>query len=270
MRVAPWKKGPRRSRGGGANSGRERGCVHPNLRRADGVRQASEIRPEVVAITEVGFINRQTVKRTSAFLNDTLYLWGMKRIHYDQMARIGQAMASPVRLRALNILAQRPWRVGELAKELGESTAATSAHLKVLRAAGMVVDGGIDAWVMAGKKFETVPQMSVHELNGRMKESDGLAVLDVRQPSEWDHGHLSGAKYMFLPEIPKRLKELDRSKPVATFCGSGYRASIAASLLKRAGFDVSNVPGSFGGWLAAGYEVEVPAKPGKASDTRRG
>jgi DNA-binding transcriptional ArsR family regulator len=57
---------------------------------------------------------------------------------HEQTARIGLAMSSPVRLRALNLLSQRPWRVSELAEELGESIAATSAHLKVMRAAFMV------------------------------------------------------------------------------------------------------------------------------------
>jgi len=72
----------------------------------------------------------------------------MKRIEHEQIARIGQAMASPVRLRALNLLAQRPWRVGELAQELGESVAAASAQLKVLRAAGMIVEErrGRETW----------------------------------------------------------------------------------------------------------------------------
>ncbi len=131
-----------------------------------------------------------------------------------------------------------------------------------------VLDGGIDSWIMAGKDFEATPQMSVHELNERMKTGD-LTLLDVRQPSEWDQGHVPGARYMFLPEIPGKAKELDRSRPVAAFCGSGYRASIAASLLKREGFKVSNVPGSFGAWLAAGHDVDVPPRPGKASDTQR-
>lgn len=131
-----------------------------------------------------------------------------------------------------------------------------------------VLDGGMDAWVQAGEPFETLDQMSVHQLHEQMTSTD-LMVIDVRQPSEWDQGHLPGARYMFLPEIPKRMTELDRSNPLATYCGTGYRASIAASLLKRAGFDVSNVPGSFSGWLAAGYDVSVPRSPGRASDTRR-
>ncbi len=127
---------------------------------------------------------------------------------------------------------------------------------------------GMDAWIMAGEAFDVTPQMSIHALHDRIGRSD-LQVLDVRQPSEWDQGHLPNARYMFLPEIPERMKELDASKPVAVYCGTGYRASIAASLLKRGGFDVHNVPGSFGGWLAAGYEVAVPRAPKKASDTRR-
>ena len=136
-----------------------------------------------------------------------------------------------------------------------------------------VLDAGkhpspIDAWVMDGQDFETVEQLSVHELRDRMKQGK-LQVFDVRQPGEWDQGHLPGARYMFLPEIPERMKELDRSKPIAVYCGSGYRASIAASLLKRGGFHVYSVPGSFGGWLSAGYDVVVPPKPGRASDTRR-
>lgn len=131
-----------------------------------------------------------------------------------------------------------------------------------------VLDGGMDAWTQAGKKFETIEQISVYELSEKSKSGE-LVLLDVRQPSEWDEGHPPKARYMFLPEIPKKAKKLDRDKPLATFCGTGYRASIAASLLKREGFDVRNVPGSFGAWLAADLDIDVPAKPGRASDTSR-
>lgn len=128
--------------------------------------------------------------------------------------------------------------------------------------------GGMDAWTKQAGEFLTVPQMSVQELNKQTGNRD-LQILDVRAPSEWDHGHVPQARYMFLPEVPKRLSELDRSKPVVVYCGTGYRASIASSLLKRDGFDVSSVPGSFDAWLAAGYDVVVPDAMGKSSDTRR-
>lgn len=130
------------------------------------------------------------------------------------------------------------------------------------------LQGGMDDWTKQAGEFATIPQMSVQELNKRLNDKD-LQILDVRQPTEWDQGHLPNARYMFLPEIPKRMKELDRNKPVVTYCGTGYRASIAASLLKGGGFNVSSVPGSFEAWLAAGYDVVVPETAGKASDTRR-
>jgi len=128
--------------------------------------------------------------------------------------------------------------------------------------------GGMDAWTKQAGDFASIGQMSVHELSKQTGNKD-LQIVDVRQPSEWDHGHLPNARYMFLPEIPKRMNELDRNRPVVTYCGTGYRASIAASLLKQGGFNVSSVPGSFDAWLAARYEVVVPDSPGKASDTRR-
>lgn len=140
-------------------------------------------------------------------------------------------------------------------------------RIGVTRFAGSLV-GGMDAWAKNAGEFSAIRQLTVQELNKRTSDKN-LQIVDVRSPSEWDHGHIPNASYMFLPEIPKRMGELDRSRPVATYCGTGYRASIAASLLKRQGFDVYSVPGSFEGWLSAGYEVVVPSSRGKASDTRR-
>lgn len=129
--------------------------------------------------------------------------------------------------------------------------------------------GGMNAWTVAGRDFIKINQMSIHELNGQ-SQNDKSQIIDVRQPAEWDNGHVPNASYMFLPEIEKRMGELDQSKPVVVYCGTGYRGSIASSILKRANFKVSNVPGGFDAWLAAGHEVVVPESRGKASDTRRG
>ena len=85
--------------------------------------------------------------------------------------------------------------------------------------------------------------MSVHELNER---KSSLQVLDVRSPGEWKKGHVPGAHHIFVPELGKRVGELDRKKPLAIYCGSGYRASIATSILKQQGFnELWNVPGSW-------------------------
>src|SRR6266480_955860 len=99
--------------------------------------------------------------------------------------------------------------------------------------AGYLV-GGMKAWEAAGFELAEVRQMGVHELNER---KSSLQIVDVRSPREWKNGHVPGARHIFLPELRKRIGELDRARPTAVYCASGYRASIAASILKEEGFD---------------------------------
>jgi len=127
--------------------------------------------------------------------------------------------------------------------------------------------GGMDEWDSAGLPLARHPQMTVHEVKER---SGDVQVLDVRSPEEWEDGHIPGARHVFLPELGKKADRLDKKKPVAVYCDSGYRASLAASLLLGSGFtDVRNVPGSWKAWKASGYEIEKPTEDKKASDTDR-
>jgi hydroxyacylglutathione hydrolase len=70
-------------------------------------------------------------------------------------------------------------------------------------------------------------------------------------------GHVPGAKHIPLDSLPQRTDEVERRGPLAVICASGYRSSIAASILMREGFtDVMNVTGGTSGWTRAGYPVE--------------
>jgi hydroxyacylglutathione hydrolase len=120
--------------------------------------------------------------------------------------------------------------------------------------AGYLV-GGMKAWEVAGFTHAEVGQMNVHELN---KRSGDLQIVDVRSPREWKNGHVPGAHHIFLPELRKRMNELDSSKPTAVYCASGYRASIATSIMKPRGFEkLWNVPGSWEAWKKAKLPVEA-------------
>ena len=65
-----------------------------------------------------------------------------------------------------------------------------------------------------------------------------------------------GALHLFLPELKKRSVKLDKSRPVAVYCDSGYRASLGTSILKSEGFKVHNIPGSWQAWKNADYPIE--------------
>lgn len=115
---------------------------------------------------------------------------------------------------------------------------------------------GMDGWNEAGKPFRGAPQMSVHALRKHVENGSNLQILDVRREATFAEGHVEGAVNIWLPELPENLDRLDRDRPVAAYCTTGYRSSIAASILQNSGFpDVRTVPGSMVAWQAAGYPV---------------
>lgn len=124
------------------------------------------------------------------------------------------------------------------------------------------LDGGMLAWERAGFPIAQVPQISVLELHQQLSEHPGeVQVVDVRKPAEWECGHLEHAALKPLSKLRTMLTDLDRNKPIAVHCKSGYRSSIAASLLQQAGFEqVMNVVGGFDAWQAHKLPVLSPNK----------
>ena len=116
------------------------------------------------------------------------------------------------------------------------------------------LEGGIEAWREAGCRLASIPQMDVGALHEELEEGDGPVVLDVRTDEEWEAGHIEGAIHVHGGFVAERLDEIPRDgRPIAVICGSGYRSTVAASVLERAGFeDVRNVPGGMEAWERLG------------------
>src|SRR5712692_4050202 len=129
------------------------------------------------------------------------------------------------------------------------------------------LDGGVLAWERAGRALAQVPQISVLELYQLLcDQPNANQVVDVRRLMEWEAGHVAQAvlkplNKLALSESAKLgslLEDLDPAKPVAVHCKSGFRSSIASSLLERAGFgDVMNVVGGFDAWQAQKLPVAL-------------
>jgi len=114
--------------------------------------------------------------------------------------------------------------------------------------------GGMAAWQKAALPVLKTRQISVQELNQKLSEGSWRArdVLDVRREGEWQAGHIAEAQWRALDTFPHGLPAVDKARPVAVHCKSGYRSMIACGLLERAGHrNVFNVAGGFDAWLAA-------------------
>ena len=121
--------------------------------------------------------------------------------------------------------------------------------------AGYLHDG-MTSWQNAGLPLKHLGEWTVHELN-QHKDDPNVTVLDVRSDEEYSNGNVPGANHIYVPHLAEHLDELDKTQTIATYCGSGYRASIAASLLQKHGFEqVINVPGSWNAWQTASLPIE--------------
>ncbi|MFW5730524.1 MAG: MBL fold metallo-hydrolase [Desulfonatronovibrionaceae bacterium] len=105
--------------------------------------------------------------------------------------------------------------------------------------------GGVSKWEVQGKYFDTVPAIYAGTIQTRISEKQAFTLLDIRSRHEFTREHLPGAQNIFLGDLPQRLNEIGPDRPVTTFCGSGQRAMIAASILLKHGFkEVENCFGS--------------------------
>lgn len=93
-----------------------------------------------------------------------------------------------------------------------------------------------------------------------------VQLVDVRESHEWSAGRIDGARHIPLNQLPGRLAELDRSRPVVCVCRSGNRSGMAAEFLSRAGFTAFNMEGGMQKWSRAGLPFSTPdGRPGRVA-----
>jgi hydroxyacylglutathione hydrolase len=114
----------------------------------------------------------------------------------------------------------------------------------------------LSTWQDADLAVQTVDQLSVEAAASRIASGEAR-IIDVRNDTEWDEGHIPGAEHVTVERLTRGdTNGLDRAQPLITTCAAGYRSSLAASLLKRTGFrDVSNLTGGMDVWEASGNAI---------------
>ena len=211
-----------------------------------------------------------------------------KDLLYEEVARIGKAVSSPKRLELLEILAQGAKTVEVLAAEANIDIKLASAHLKVLKAARLVVaerDGRFIAYRLSGDdvsalwvNLRTVAEEHLVELKVAM---DGIfsapekldaetrkslmskarrgdvVVIDVRPTAEYENGHLPFARSMPLDEIRQRIKELPVDKDIVAYCRGPFcmMSAEAVTLLKEHGLRAYKIADGTPEWQAAGLPL---------------
>ena len=116
---------------------------------------------------------------------------------------------------------------------------------------------GMIDWRSDALPMETVPQISVHELEQWIDDGRDLEIIDVREPAEWMEGHIAHALHVPMLEAVRRRDELSPERPKAVVCAGGLRSSAVISALKREGLtNFYNVAGGMAAWTKAGYALD--------------
>jgi hydroxyacylglutathione hydrolase len=141
--------------------------------------------------------------------------------------------------------------VADTQEQVGE------AFMRLARVGHETVKGYILLADYAGAK-KTVPQIPVEKVNEL--RSDEIQFVDVRRPAEHANGHAASTMNLPLDALPRELDNLNPDLPTYVICQSGYRSSIATSLLENAGFkEIHNVTGGTQAWMNAGLPTEISA-----------
>ena len=108
------------------------------------------------------------------------------------------------------------------------------------------------------EEIEEISSLDAHE---RLASGAGPLFVDVREPDEWEEGHIPGAVYTGRGRLEQRIEGLvpDKGRPLVVYCSAGNRSAFASKVLGELGYtDVSNLAGGFAEWKRNGFEVTIP------------
>jgi rhodanese-related sulfurtransferase len=209
---------------------------------------------------------------------------------FDALSSVARALGNGRRAEIVDVLAQGERPVDELAAEISQSVANTSQHLQVLSRAGLVrsrrqgtriyyrlaSDRVDDLWaavrdvavrhvaevsVLADEYLgerDAVEHVTAAELRKRLARGD-VIVLDVRPASEYQAGHIAGARSVPLSVLASAAAEFPRRREIVAYCRGPYcvYADEAVQLLGQHGFRARRLTEGYPEWRAAGYPVDV-------------
>jgi rhodanese-related sulfurtransferase len=212
-----------------------------------------------------------------------------KQALFEAIAVMGKAFSSPRRLELLDLLAQAPRGVEELAEASGQSIANTSQHLQALHASGMVArnregnrvryafadESALRLWLAlrdasftrladverAAQDYlgEDVERIDREELRARLAREE-VVLIDVRPSEEYAAGHIPEAKSIPIDELDERLKELPKGREIVAYCRGPFCAYAheAVRRLKDSGRNARRLEEGWPEWRIS--EVPKPAK----------
>src|SRR3990170_8847720 len=222
-------------------------------------------------------------------MHRTMSTDAVKKVLYQALAKVAQALASGNRLQLLELMAQGERSVEALAELAGISMANTSQHLQALRQAGLVIprkEGQRVYYRVAGDDvvrlydvLHTVAELRLAEVKQLVADFLGdkdalepiafdellsrakrglVTVLDVRPPEEFAAGHLRGAVNIPIDKLESGLAKLSKQREVVAYCRGPYCLMSFEAVLKlrKRGWKARRLQHGFPEWKAAGLPVD--------------
>lgn len=209
---------------------------------------------------------------------------------YTELSKVAKAMANPHRLEIIDLLAQGPFSVEQIANNTGMSIANASQHLQTLKNARLVKisrNGNFIHYALAGENvFKTwaalrelgfaynadveriiqdfrkghnsaMDAVDVDTLESLLRKNE-IVLVDVRPEEEFNRGHIHKAISIPIEKLKASLKDLPKNKMIVAYCRGPFcvYADEAVALLKDKGYHVSRMDQGYPEWLYKGLPVE--------------